>query len=131
MGIIRIVRRSPETFRHRTAQQECINPVIDIKRLVLIKRQHDQRLVVIERRIRKERHKPVFEPIGSKVDVRVVSIIHQVRRDKVPLRDDRCVEVGCEVVKVSNQFSASGDGGDGVKNGVWVVFAHVVGIWGC
>ena len=84
--------------------------------LVLVEGEKDDRAVVVEVFVRKQREKPIVEPIADKVDGCIMTlpsplalverqtpspktyIIHEVRRDECPLRKSTRFEVVREVI---------------------------------
>lgn len=64
----------------------------------LVEGQEDDGAVRVEVRVLEEREEPEVEPVANEVDRRVVSVIHEVRRDEAPLRDVIRLHVVREVV---------------------------------
>lgn len=126
MGVESVVRRVTQVRGDAIAEDEGIDAVVNVVRLVLVEREQDDRAVVVESGVREQRRQPEIEPVAREVDGRVVPVVDHVRRDEHPLREHGRVHVRGEVVEVAVQREPLGDVDDGVVEDRRVVLAHVV-----
>lgn len=94
---------------------------------VLIESQQDQRSITtlarVELWILQKRNQEILQPRTSIVNGGIMSIVHHVRGDEVPLRNSVCLHIGGEVVKVADTGGPGCGVGDSVVDDEWRVFA--------
>lgn len=80
--------------------------VVDRIRLILVERQENESLVIVEARVLEERHEPVLEPGRNESDICVVAVVDKVGGDEDPLRDRRGIDISSKVVEVTLEVCA-------------------------
>lgn len=130
---MRVKSRIGGSSLHRgnsTTKQQRIDVVGSGCRLVLVECQENEGPVIIEPGVIKQGYEPIFEPMRYEVDVRIMRVINEVRRDEDPLGDSRTVDIGSKVVEVAVKHCTRWVICDGVINYEGIVFSNIEGIRG-
>jgi len=133
-GVVRVKRRvcrPAELVRDRAAEENRPDAVVLRLRLVLVEREEDERVLVVEARVLEQRVEPELEPRVHERYVRVVPVVDEVRRHEEPLRDRARVDVRGKVVEVADFGGAQGHGCDRVVDYQRVVLAYVERVGSC
>ena len=129
MCVVGGVDGASPSLGHSAAKQRCPDTVVDTARRVLVKCQENKRPLIIEAGVFEKGDQPVFKPLRHEIDVGVMSVIDKVGGDKDPLWDSGRVDIGSEVVEVTQEGCTGGDVGDRVIQNEGIVFADVERVW--
>ena len=84
-----------------TPKQQVKDPIVDVRRLILVCCQENERLVIVKASVIEKRHEPEVQPRRLKVDVGVVPIVNKVGSNPHPLWQSGRVDISGKIVEVA------------------------------
>ena len=75
MGVKRVVSGPDDIVWKPIAKDKGVDVVLHVPRLVFVEAEDDDRLVVVETLVLKQREEPVLDEVGGEVGSRVVSVV--------------------------------------------------------